>query len=101
MSVIDSCNAWYEDLFQTLKRSQAFKFRYGQRGRIQNHYFRPTEQSIKNALKLLDRLMNEDIMALSLWFKFKSGRFFFRRCHSIEDYPAILNYWLSRMKVGV
>ncbi len=91
-------NPWYEDLFQTFKKSQGFKFRYGQKAHVQNRYFRPTEQGIRNALKLLDKLLNEDIMALSLWFKFKHGKSYFRRCHAIENYHEILHYWLLKMK---
>jgi len=89
-------NGWYEDLFQTLSKSKGFKFRWGEKAHIQNRYFRPTMQGIRNALRLLDEIEQRDIMALSIWFKFKSGRFYFRRCHAIEDYHAILNYFLFR-----
>ncbi len=96
MKEASSRNAWYEDLFLTLERSKGFKFRWGEKGHIQNRYFRPTEQGIKNALALLDELEQRDIMALSIWFKFKSGRFYFRRCHAVENYHEILNYFLSK-----
>jgi len=90
-------NKWYDDLFRTLRHSSGFKFRWGEKGYIQSRYFKATEMGVRNALKLLDGLMNRDIMALSIWFKFKNGKYYFRRCHAIENYHAILKYFLSKM----
>ena len=97
MMGLSDVTSWYEDLFQTLTKSLGFKFRWGEKGHIQNAYFKPTEAGVKSALKLVDELQHKDIMALSLWFKYKWGKFYFRRCHAIENYPAILNYFLARM----
>jgi len=97
--------SWYEDLFQALSRSERFKFRWVERAHIKARYFIADRKGVISALRFIKKLLDRDIAALGIWFKLKrqpvakprSYGFYLRRCHAIENYPAILNYFLKRM----